>query len=122
MDYVRHGEIQGRYLVLPLYFTISDIVHTKYQNNLFFWIFDQNKIVILAFFETGNLNKNRLLFIKTQHFSFLVFRLSKEKNNANDKSWSPYACANYELQIHNPNFKTLRFYNIFLAPKNTSYA
>ena len=57
------------------------------------------------------------MFIKTQHFSFLVFRLSKEKNNANDKNWSPYACANYELQIHNPNSKILRFYNIFFCAK-----
>ena len=28
MDYVRHGEIQGCYLVTALYFSVSDIVHT----------------------------------------------------------------------------------------------
>ena len=33
MDYVKHGEIQGRYLVFfkvtDLYFTMSDIVHAQ---------------------------------------------------------------------------------------------
>ena len=32
---------------------ISEILNTNNQNNIvIFWVFDQNKIVILAFFET----------------------------------------------------------------------